>query len=190
VPNLTRAEALEMERLAELAAITELRKTRAAKRKARDRAKHAPRYKWHPTDRQRHQIKIAIAAGLNPSGIAEILGLKLSTLERECSRELQAGAQEINSKVASKLFQKCMKGDTLALIYWTKTRLGWRETSRTEHTGAGGGPIQTQNVTAEAEAFKAKIAALAERHKLVTGAANDPLPVPETEGKETCSPSS
>jgi hypothetical protein len=184
VPNLTRAEQMEVERLAELAAITELKKVRAKKRKARDRAKHANIYKWHPSDRQRHQIKIACAAGMTPSHIAGIIGVSPQMLQRECGRELEIGAQEVNAKVAAKLFQKCMRGDTIAMIYWTKTRLGWREVHRTEHTGADGGPIKHQTITAEAEAFREKIAQLAERHKVIAAAANDKAPAPPPAAKK------
>jgi hypothetical protein len=191
VPNLTRAEAMEVERLAELAAIEELKKVRAKRAKAQSRAAHNPKRKWHPTDRQRHQIKLASAAGFGPTAIANIIGVNLSMLERECARELANGADEANAKVAAKLFQKCMRGDTIAMIYWTKTRLGWREVHRTEHTGADGGPIKHQTIAAEAEAFRGKIAQLAERHKIVAAAANDRVPeAAEPEGKETCSPSS
>ena len=169
MPNLTRAEQMEVERQAELAAIAGLRKARAAKRKAKERSKHAPG-KWTPGLRDIHNIKIMLAAGLSHTQIAGILRITLPTLQKQCGGLLTVGADEANAKVAAKLFQKCMRGDTIAMIYWTKTRLGWREVHRTEHTGADGGPIQHQTVAAQAEAFKQRIAQLAERHK---AAAND-----------------
>lgn len=34
--------------------------------------------------------------------------------------------------------------DTGSLIWWTKTRMGWKEVQSHEHTGKDGGPIQTE----------------------------------------------
>jgi len=145
---------------------------------------------WQPTERDRHAIKSALAAGLTQEQVAGMVGTSLATLKLRCPKELKAGANAVNAKVANKLFQKCMKGDTIALIFWCKTRLGWRETHRTEHTGADGGPIQHEKIEADANAFTDRIEALARKLDLVSNTANDRQPAPPTEGEEQCSLSS
>jgi hypothetical protein len=61
------------------------------------------------------------------------MGKSVDSLGRYCAHELQHGAIKVNAKIAGKLFQKAMDGDTAALIFWTKTRMGWKETDRHEH---------------------------------------------------------
>ena len=118
---------------------------------------------WRPTSRQRRMVETCKAAGLRHDQIAIILGKSRDALERNCRDELDSGAAKCNSRVVGKLFEKCMKGDTVALLFWCKTRLGWQEKQRVEHTGADGGPIQHETVEAEANAFTAKILNMAQR---------------------------
>ena len=118
---------------------------------------------WEPTNKQRHFIAVAAAAGLNHNEIAGAVGITRHVLERRCGKELEDGPATMNGRVAHKLFQKCMKGDTVSLLFWSKTRLGWRETNRTEHTGADGGPIVYEQIEAEAAAFTQRISQMAER---------------------------
>lgn len=45
-------------------------------------------------------------------------------------QELITGRTNANVKVGKRLFEKAMSGDTTALIFWAKTRMGWRETQK------------------------------------------------------------
>lgn len=161
--SASRAERLEAERQAELAKLAELKKVQARRRHAEYRVKHRKHKAWKPTMREAHNIKIMLSAGLTNQQIAGVIGVSPATLALRCKELLATGADLANAKVASKLFQKCMKGDTIALLFWTKTRMGWSEKQKVEHTGADGGPIVYEQVEAEAAAFTSRIAEMAGR---------------------------
>lgn len=150
----TKAELLEMERQEALA--RRRVSSRAAKRPP-------PHNKLNVTPRQRRMVMVALAAGLNQIEVAGVMGISVSTLQKRFRKELDDGAATANAKVASRLFNKCMKGDTIALIFWAKARLGWNDRQRVEVTGKGGGPIQHETVQAEADAFTQRIASMADR---------------------------
>ena len=88
------------------------------------------------------------------------------TLRRHFRSELESGYVKANAKVAQSLYQQATGGGdwTKAVpscaIWWSKTRMGWKETSVNEHTGKDGGPIETMMVT-DADRVKALTAFLA-----------------------------
>lgn len=139
---------------------------------------------WQPTAKQRHYIMVAMAAGLKQKEIAGALGISEHMLGRRCRTELDTGQATMNGRVAAKLYQKCMKGDTVALLFWTKTRMGWNERHTVEHTGADGGPIQYEHVKAEADAFTQRIAAMGERFAKAMASKADEAP-PANDGELT-----
>lgn len=111
-----------------------------AKRRGRPKAITAEEH-------SRRVVELAVAAGIPVVDIAALLGVSEPTLRKEFSNEIAVGHTKANAKIARRLFAKAMSGDTACLIFWAKTRMGWRETSRTELTGADGGPIQHVDVT-------------------------------------------
>jgi hypothetical protein len=42
------------------------------------------------------------------------------------------GKAKANSKIGQTLFQKATGGDTTAMIWWSKTQMGWKETKEVE----------------------------------------------------------
>lgn len=62
--------------------------------------------------------------------IAELCSISVPTLRKLYKKELKAGTAYANMQVGKCLFQKCMQGDTTAMIFWAKTRMGWREKDR------------------------------------------------------------
>lgn len=64
--------------------------------------------------------------------IASICGISVPTLRKVYRKELKNGAAIANMKVGRRLFEKCMQGDTASLIFWAKTRMGWREKDKKE----------------------------------------------------------
>jgi hypothetical protein len=108
-------------------------------------------------------VETCMAAGMTVEQVCGIVGRTRTTLMQRVGDEVRNGAARCNSVVVGKLFEKCMNGDTIALLFWCKARLGWQERQRVEHTGAGGGPIQTEAVEAEANAFTQKILSMATR---------------------------
>lgn len=74
----------------------------------------------------------------------------MENLSKEFQRELDLGRQLALAKVASRTFQIALWGDEATAVkaqqLILRSQAGWRETIRTEHTGANGGPIRTENM--------------------------------------------
>lgn len=100
-----------------------------------------------PTDAARKQVESMAGYGITEDDIAMSLEISKPTLIKHYRRELDMGHIKANSAVAQSLFKKAT-GDgaqaVTAAIFWAKTRMGWKETVVNEHSGPGGGPIETK----------------------------------------------
>lgn len=120
--------------------------------------------------------------GIPQEQIAAELGVSLPTLHKHYRDDLDAGMRRANAKVVQNLFRKAT-GDTpqavTAAIYWTKTRMGWRDTQTVELTGKDGGPIEVSQETAR-DRIRRRIDRLAAGLPLLPAATE--RDVEETEG--------
>lgn len=57
------------------------------------------------------------------------------TLRGKFKRELAVGTVKTNANVVKSLYTQATKGNVTAAIWWTKCRMGWKETVRTEVAG-------------------------------------------------------
>jgi hypothetical protein len=87
----------------------------------------AGRKAFEPSKAQRLLVEMHAAVGTPQLVIADILDINLSTLTKYFRRELDLGEYKANAQVGGALFNKAIKGDTTAMIFWMKTRAGWRE---------------------------------------------------------------
>jgi hypothetical protein len=55
--------------------------------------------------------------------------------------ELDVGHVIANSAVAQSLYQQAINGNVTAAIWWTKARMGWKETTVQQFQDADGNPI-------------------------------------------------
>ncbi len=85
-----------------------------------------------PTDDERRQVAAMAGYGVPFAMIASLIqgGIDEDTLNKHFKDELTQGKARACAKVGQSLFQKCMDGDTTAAIWWTKTQMGWKDTSR------------------------------------------------------------
>jgi hypothetical protein len=82
------------------------------------------------TDENRKKVEQLAGVGLPQKDIAVLIedGIAIETLRKHYMRELDLGSAKASAKVGNALFTKCMDGDTTSLIFWAKTRMGWKET--------------------------------------------------------------
>ncbi len=122
-----------------------------------------------PTKVSRAIVKALSGFGLKQEDICKHpeVGVGMTALHKHYREELDTGNSAALEKIGEGLFQKAMKGDTTALIFLAKCRLGFKEVSRIENTGADGGPIQLE------ESPRDRIARRLARLKIVGGTEAD-----------------
>jgi hypothetical protein len=109
-----------------------------------------------PNDKAKAAVEQMSAVGIPQEDIAMVLDIDPKTLRKHYRKELDQAAIKANSAIGGALYNKAKAGDTTAMIWWTKTRMQWSEKFINEHTGAGGGPIQSIRTTmTQDEAAKA-----------------------------------
>jgi uncharacterized protein YjcR len=92
-----------------------------------------------PSDEDRRLVKTLSAVGVRYVDIADKLQIDHDTLTKHYKQELTEGRMEANAAVAQTLFQQAKAGNTAAMIFWLKTRAGWREHNVVEHANSEGG---------------------------------------------------
>lgn len=106
---------------------------------------------FKPTDEEREQVKKFAAAGITQYQMALLVrhGIDENTLVKHFKREIEAGRAAAHFKVGGTLYNKAVnERDTTAMIWYTKTQMGWKETKVNEHTGKDGDTIQFQDIKA------------------------------------------
>ena len=109
-----------------------------------------------PTEETRAQVRALAAFGTDQEHIAKFVGCSHPTLRKHYPDELKFSAINANAQVGQFLYHMA-SGNALrdgathgecsrAAMFWAKTRMGWRETDRLEHTGADGQPITFQRI--------------------------------------------
>lgn len=97
--------------------------------------------------------------------IARILGVSMDTLNRrekesaDFADAIKRGQSRAMEFVCGKLHEAIGEGNVTAMIFYLKCH-GWRETNRTELTGADGGAVKTEQLGALSNAELLAIAGL------------------------------
>jgi hypothetical protein len=86
-------------------------------------------------------VKSLRAMGLSAEQIALQLDIPLAQLLKEFRDEMARAIPELKAKVAGHLFQAAISGDLRAIIFWLKTRAGWRERERHEIVDVAPAPL-------------------------------------------------
>lgn len=101
---------------------------------------------FKPTDKQRLMVEDLSGFGMPHDQIAMSIGITDDTLRKYFADDLIRGKAKANAQIAQTLFNKAMKGDTIALIFWAKTQMRWKETEKIEITGKDDGPVEISDV--------------------------------------------
>lgn len=94
-----------------------------------------------PTEETRKLAKTLAAVGIRHEDIATKLEISADTLVKHYKRELDEGRVDANAAIGRSLYEQAKTGNTTAMIFWLKTRAGWKETDRHEIAGADGGNL-------------------------------------------------
>ena len=90
-----------------------------------------------PSKESRQLVQLHATIGTPQNVIADILGIDDKTLRLYYREELDQAMARANASVGGALFNKATKGDTAAMIFWMKTRAGWREKQEVDVTSNG-----------------------------------------------------
>lgn len=68
--------------------------------------------------------------GITQADVAKWLQLDTKTLRKHYKHEIDIGAIEANAQVARSLYKNAVENENVAAqIWWTKARMGWKDTS-------------------------------------------------------------
>ena len=79
-------------------------------------------------------------------GVSHVTFIKMRETDPAINLAYKRGRAQTIADVAGNLLMKARAGDTASICFYLKTQAGWRETTRTELTGAEGGPIKHAGV--------------------------------------------
>ena len=119
-----------------------------ARRNSGGHREGAGRKPFEPTARERSQVVKLAGYGMPQDHIAALIrdGISKDTLFKYFHRELILGKAKTNQEVGGLFINKIRQGDTTAMIWWTKSQMGWSEKQRHEITGPDGEPIQFSRI--------------------------------------------
>jgi hypothetical protein len=110
--------------------------------------KSAGRPPFEPSAEQRAKVDGMAACGIPQAQMALVIGIDEDTLRKHFRHELDTAAPLANFAVGKTLFAKAVGGDVTAAIWWSKTRMGWKEKQEIAHTDAEGKSLAVAFVTA------------------------------------------
>lgn len=85
-----------------------------------------------PTEETRKLVRHFSACGVRQEEIAAYLEIQRQTLAKHYRRELDTASTERNAQIAQRLFDVAMGGNITGLIFWLKSRAGWRDNGTAE----------------------------------------------------------
>jgi transcriptional regulator with XRE-family HTH domain len=99
---------------------------------------------WVPSHEEIEKIKLYAGLGSTQKQVASLMGKSENTLANQpaAKEAFEQGKAQTIAKVAGTLVRKALEGDTASAIFYLKAQAGWRESSKHEVSGPGGGPLQ------------------------------------------------
>ena len=104
---------------------------------ARDGAGRKP---FEPTAKERQQVEAMAGVGLPHDQIGALVrdGVCTDVIRQYFAKELKAGKAKASAKIGQTLFNRAIGGETAALIWWTKSQMGWKEKRELDVTSSDG----------------------------------------------------
>jgi hypothetical protein len=96
------------------------------------------------TEETRKTAKNGAGLGLPYHMIATLLGISENTLVKRYKKDLAEGKATATVNVLQTLYKRCLAGSDTAIIWYTKTQLGWRERTALEVATPPGQPFETK----------------------------------------------
>jgi hypothetical protein len=104
--------------------------------------------RFEPTDEQRKAVETMAGHGIPHVDIARVIisprtnrGIDPTTLRAAFRHELDVGHVKANNAVVQSLYDQALKGNVTAAIWWTKARMGWKETVQQQFLDENGNPV-------------------------------------------------
>lgn len=88
---------------------------------------------YEPTDQIRAVVSVMYAGGINKESIADAIGITTETMNKYYHAELASSKCKLDAEVIAALIKKIRAGDTASILFYLKTRCGWKETIRNEN---------------------------------------------------------
>ncbi|MDB9704591.1 hypothetical protein OAA86_11030 [Rhodospirillales bacterium] len=89
--------------------------------------KGAGRKPYTPNQKDRDIIAMMTASGIPQVNIGRCIGIDVKTMKKYYKTVMECSGDMANAKVAQSLFNQAINGNTSAAIWWTKSRMGWKE---------------------------------------------------------------
>lgn len=99
-----------------------------------------------PTKATSDTVSLHALVGTPQETIASVLGIDAKTLRKYYREELDLALAKANATIGGALFNKAKAGDTSAMMFWLKTRAGFKERQEIDHTSSDGSMTPTVNV--------------------------------------------
>lgn len=94
-----------------------------------------------PTPADKNTVEAMVVCGIPEDHIARVLGIVPVTLRKHYREVIDTAVARVHGLAVGKLIGAMYRGEPWAICFYLKTRAGWREQNRIEHTGADGQPL-------------------------------------------------
>jgi len=95
--------------------------------------------KYRPTDDQKRQVMVMAGFGFRIKDICAVMQIDDQTLHTHYKHELATAEAEANVRVVQALYNNAVKHNNVtAQIWWTKSRLGWKDASALDIENSAG----------------------------------------------------